>query len=265
MPRASLQQLISPCARALGAPAPPRSLPVARSSALVAARSKGGGSSGAAMRGVKKENLPSKVCIVCERPFTWRKKWERCWDEVTTCSKRCNAQRRAGGKPDAADGGAVDGSDSEAEEERHERRRAAPPSGLIGGRTQQGGESSADEVSDAGEAHARAERKAAKKAMKAERRAQREGRADKSAGQKPCDGCGKGVDLLVRCTVDASGAWRMMCGRCWQDASGGVADGDAAHPHYRYGGLWKNRRAARGTSTTPPLALQGKPAESRDP
>ena len=45
-------------------------------------------------RGVKKENLPQKICVTCGRPFTWRKKWERCWDEVTTCSKSCNAQRR---------------------------------------------------------------------------------------------------------------------------------------------------------------------------
>jgi len=45
--------------------------------------------------GVKKENLPSKICVVCERPYTWRKKWERCWDEVTTCSKGCNAKRRS--------------------------------------------------------------------------------------------------------------------------------------------------------------------------
>ena len=36
-------------------------------------------------RGVKKENLPTKTCVVCNRPFTWRKKWERCWDEVLTC------------------------------------------------------------------------------------------------------------------------------------------------------------------------------------
>ena len=43
---------------------------------------------------VKKENLPEKVCVVCNRPFTWRKKWERCWDEVTTCSKSCNAKRK---------------------------------------------------------------------------------------------------------------------------------------------------------------------------
>lgn len=44
--------------------------------------------------GIKKENLPTKVCVVCKRPFMWRKKWERCWDEVTTCSKSCNAARR---------------------------------------------------------------------------------------------------------------------------------------------------------------------------
>ena len=44
--------------------------------------------------GVKKENLPQKICVVCNRPFTWRKKWERCWDEVTTCSKSCNAKRK---------------------------------------------------------------------------------------------------------------------------------------------------------------------------
>lgn len=42
---------------------------------VVAAR---GGKSSDKMRGVKKENLPTKVCVVCDRPFTWRKKWERC-------------------------------------------------------------------------------------------------------------------------------------------------------------------------------------------
>merc|ERR1712232_1126206 len=42
----------------------------------------------------KKQHLPEKVCVTCNRPFTWRKKWERCWDEVTTCSKSCNRKRR---------------------------------------------------------------------------------------------------------------------------------------------------------------------------
>eukprot|EP00977_Amphora_coffeiformis_P024939 scaffold17685_cov169-Amphora_coffeaeformis.AAC.3 len=87
----------------------------------------------------------------------------------------------------------------------------------------------------------RAARKAAKKAKKAARRAQREGRADPSVGQKSCDVCGKSVDLLIRCTIDASGDWKMVCGKCWHTVSGGVVDGSPNHPHYRYGGLWKNR------------------------
>ena len=46
------------------------------------------------MRRVK-TNLPSKICKVCGRPFNWRKKWVRCWDEVRYCSKRCSGM---GGK-----------------------------------------------------------------------------------------------------------------------------------------------------------------------
>ena len=46
---------------------------------------------------VKKENLPSKLCVVCQRPFTWRKKWERCWEEVKYCSKRCSGNKTSPG------------------------------------------------------------------------------------------------------------------------------------------------------------------------
>jgi len=35
-------------------------------------------------------NRPSKICPVCQRPFTWRKKWQDCWEEV----KYCTAGRR---------------------------------------------------------------------------------------------------------------------------------------------------------------------------
>lgn len=45
------------------------------------------------MRGVKKQHLPEKTCAVCGRPFVWRKKWERCWDEVRHCSDRCRRRR----------------------------------------------------------------------------------------------------------------------------------------------------------------------------
>lgn len=37
----------------------------------------------------KKTDLPEKTCPVCNRPFTWRKKWERVWDEVRYCSEAC--------------------------------------------------------------------------------------------------------------------------------------------------------------------------------
>ena len=37
----------------------------------------------------KKPTLPTKICIVCNRPFSWRKKWEKVWDEVKYCSDRC--------------------------------------------------------------------------------------------------------------------------------------------------------------------------------
>ena len=48
------------------------------------------------MKGVKKQHLPEKVCITCGRPFTWRKKWERVWDEVKFCSDRCRMNKPPG-------------------------------------------------------------------------------------------------------------------------------------------------------------------------
>jgi len=37
---------------------------------------------------------PSKLCVVCGRSITWRKKWARSWDEVRYCSDACRRQRR---------------------------------------------------------------------------------------------------------------------------------------------------------------------------
>ena len=37
-----------------------------------------------------KENLPTKICVVCKRPFQYRKKWKKVWDEVKYCSKKCS-------------------------------------------------------------------------------------------------------------------------------------------------------------------------------
>ena len=41
------------------------------------------------MRGLKKEHLPEKICLVCLKPFSWRKKWEKVWTEVKYCSEKC--------------------------------------------------------------------------------------------------------------------------------------------------------------------------------
>ena len=45
------------------------------------------------MKAVKKENLPAKICLACNRPFTWRKKWEKNWNEVKYCSDKCRNKR----------------------------------------------------------------------------------------------------------------------------------------------------------------------------
>ncbi|MHA7841469.1 MAG: DUF2256 domain-containing protein [Gammaproteobacteria bacterium] len=37
----------------------------------------------------KKADLPTKICPVCQRPFCWRKKWEKIWHHVKYCSERC--------------------------------------------------------------------------------------------------------------------------------------------------------------------------------
>ncbi|MDO3720757.1 DUF2256 domain-containing protein [Marinobacter sp. chi1] len=40
-----------------------------------------------------KSHLPSKLCPVCHRPFSWRKKWARDWEQVRYCSERCRRDR----------------------------------------------------------------------------------------------------------------------------------------------------------------------------
>lgn len=223
------------------------------------------------MRGVKKENLPEKVCIVCHRPFTWRKKWESCWDEVTTCSKSCNRKRRASQQAsnraartttEAEDSDREQVSEmnevrslsvmveTELEEDEHDddttieasatedldtdwdTARLLLEDGFV--------EDLISETTVSEEDDPKMARKLAKKQMKALRRLKRQGLAP-DHGQKPCGVCTKSSDLLIRCTIDATEEWKMVCGTCWRSVSGGVVDGDADHPHYRYGGLWKNR------------------------
>jgi hypothetical protein len=42
---------------------------------------------------VKKSNLPTKICLYCNRSFTWRKKWEQQWEQVFFCSEACKKKK----------------------------------------------------------------------------------------------------------------------------------------------------------------------------
>ena len=46
-------------------------------------------------KAVLKKDLPEKLCPACRRPFAWRKKWERCWEDVVYCSQRCRREGKA--------------------------------------------------------------------------------------------------------------------------------------------------------------------------
>ena len=42
----------------------------------------------------RKADLPTKTCAHCGRPFAWRKKWGRDWEQVKWCSERCRRSAR---------------------------------------------------------------------------------------------------------------------------------------------------------------------------
>ncbi|WP_415375563.1 DUF2256 domain-containing protein [Patiriisocius sp. Uisw_017] len=42
----------------------------------------------------KKVNLPQKTCPVCQFSFSWRKKWERNWEQIIYCSERCRRNKK---------------------------------------------------------------------------------------------------------------------------------------------------------------------------
>ncbi|KAK4999703.1 hypothetical protein LTR66_001299 [Elasticomyces elasticus] len=90
-----------------------------------------------------------------------------------------------------------------------------------------------------------------------------------SKHRKACTQCSAPRDVLVRCQIDETGSWHFVCpGKCWKRVSGGVEDGDAEHPLYRYGvtpsvrsradclmGMWKNKHA--GVSAKKPKKKKG--------
>lgn len=205
-------------------------------------------------RGVKKENLPIKICVSCQRPFNWRKKWERSWEEVTTCSKSCNNKRRndrralATISTDALVAEVllthISGCGERLEEQMSTTIEDDGEIGIKNSSDEDGEEREEKCKQSNDDLDLKELKRARKKELKAERRAKRMGSEDSvKSKQKPCDKCSKNVHLLIRCQVDETKQWRMVCGKCWHDVSGGQVDGDSFHPFYKYGGLWKNRAA----------------------
>jgi hypothetical protein len=43
---------------------------------------------------MKKSELPEKICAACGRPFVWRRKWAKSWEEVRYCSDACRTGKR---------------------------------------------------------------------------------------------------------------------------------------------------------------------------
>lgn len=42
-----------------------------------------------------KAALPSKPCLACGRPMSWRKAWAKNWAEVRYCSEACRRRKPA--------------------------------------------------------------------------------------------------------------------------------------------------------------------------
>ncbi|KAH9845866.1 Mediator of RNA polymerase II transcription subunit 14 [Teratosphaeria destructans] len=82
--------------------------------------------------------------------------------------------------------------------------------------------------------------------------------------RKPCTLCQTPRDVLVRCQIDETSKWHMVCpGSCWKQVSGGVVDGDKAEEHrsYKYGGMWKNKHEA--VSAKMPKSVSKKSQETK--
>lgn len=42
---------------------------------------------------IKKGDLPNKIYLTCLKPFNWRKKWKKNWEEVKYCSEKCRRNK----------------------------------------------------------------------------------------------------------------------------------------------------------------------------
>lgn len=81
-----------------------------------------------------------------------------------------------------------------------------------------------------------------------------------SGHEKLCTLCNTPRHVLVRCQIDETGIWHLVCpGTCWRSVSGGEEDAkglENEYPHYRYGGMWKNKHADGPVSARKPKKVK---------
>lgn len=53
---------------------------------------------GSSFRG-NKQSLPRKICVVCGRVMTWRKRWMHTWETVKYCSDACRRHGAPASRP----------------------------------------------------------------------------------------------------------------------------------------------------------------------
>ncbi|MTA92926.1 MAG: DUF2256 domain-containing protein [Actinobacteria bacterium] len=48
-----------------------------------------------------KNGHPPRICISCGRPFEWRRKWAKDWENVLYCSEKCRRHKSDGDSPNS--------------------------------------------------------------------------------------------------------------------------------------------------------------------
>ncbi|MEO0454093.1 MAG: DUF2256 and DUF3253 domain-containing protein [Verrucomicrobiota bacterium] len=43
---------------------------------------------------MNQDQKEKRICQHCGRPFSWRKKWEKVWDEIKYCSQKCRSESK---------------------------------------------------------------------------------------------------------------------------------------------------------------------------
>ncbi|CAD7952331.1 unnamed protein product [Amoebophrya sp. A120] len=200
-----------------------------------------------------------KMCIHCNRPFSWRKKWERCWDEVQTCSNACKRERKRKHfgtnlnadndpltpqlLPEEQDGGQI-GEGEEIGNSATTNTSALPQASASSGASASTATSEMLKKSSANYSTKNAGAGAGTPTTAHERRT------------KECDVCKTPVQLAYRCKWDKSKQWRFVCRPCWPVVSqqeyleqnskatknhgqNKQLPGLLGNPFYVYGGTWK--------------------------